>query len=661
MTRFMFMPAQITAVRSSYALAVLLAVLGTCRADEEGLSRKKIAKAGKAATAIVEAKDSTVSGSAFCIHATGFFITSERAVRGDARTVRLVFDSGLKTQKGIDAHVVRIDGQLGLALLRAEGKGKYPVLTLGSDENLGELTELVAFGFPFGTPLMFDKDSFPPVTVLKGTVTGLPRKAGALHRIQLDDGVKPGCSGGPVLDMSGKVIGVVDAGADGKTFNSAIPVSVVVPFLEVPDVQFDPPLLGPGSIFKPVRFEARVMSVLPSAAPFAVDLVLKPSKGTERTHPMEADGDKYRVTAVPVPLPSGPLTLPLLARFNNGTLEATATDQAFKVGEREVMLGEVRGIRLGAGPRAVLHDGKRVEGTVSGLDAVPVRLGEQTLKVNLAKAMELKFAPPAETDHVWYTLVVRQGDKEIFRQCKSLIIQGHEPTPPGANALSFNGTSNYVDMGNPKSGVLDLGDNATLEAWVRFAALPVNNLVTIVSKSAGPGNTPKWIFGYANNCFGISNATLFHVNDPGAGGGQFLGGNSWTPILDRWYHLAVVKAGNSYTFYRDGVVDGTATATTAVPAVAAPFQAGCTENAVHVWPGLLDDVRLWKSSRTQSEIQSAMYTQLKGSETGLAGYWTFAEGSGGITIDRTANHNDGQLGGGVQAKQPSWVPVSRWP
>jgi hypothetical protein len=646
-------------VRHLCALAVLLTVIGICRADEEGLSRVKIAETGKPATVMVEGKDGTVIGSAFCINANGLFVTNERVVRGDVGIVRLVLDSGLETQKGIEARVVRTDGQFGLALLRVEGKGKYPALPLGSDKSLSELTELVTFGFPLGKPIFFDKDSFPSVTVKTGTVTQLPRKGGALYRIQMDAG-DPGCSGGPVLDKSGKVIGVVDAGVDGKTFNSAIPVSVVSRFLELPDVQFDPPLLGPGSIFKPVRFEARVTPVLPSAAPFAVDLVLKPSKGAERTHPMEADGDKYHVTAVPVPPPSGPLTLRLLARFDDGTLEATASDRAFKIGEREVMLSEVRGIRLGSGPRAVLHQGKRVDGTVSGLDAVPVRLGEQTLKVNLAKATELKFAPPAETDHVWYTLVVRQGDKEIFRQCKSLIIQGLEPTPPGASALSFNGTGNYVDMGNPKSGVLDLGDNATLEAWVRFAALPVNTFVTIAGKDTGPGNTPKWIFGYANNWRGISNATLFHIG-PHADGVPSLGGNSWTPVLDRWYHLALVKAGNSYTFYRDGVADGTATATIAVPAVAAPFQAGCTENAVHVWPGLLDEVRLWKSSRTQSEIQSVMNSQLTGKETGLAGYWTFAEGHGGITIDRTANHNDGQLGGGVQAKQPSWVPVSRWP
>jgi hypothetical protein len=353
------------------------------------------------------------------------------------------------------------------------------------------------------------------------------------------------------------------------------------------------------------------------------------------------------------------LTLPLLARFDNGTLEATASDRTFKVGEREVMLSEVRGLRLGLGQRAVLHDGKRVEGTVSGLDEVPVRLGEQSLTVNLAKATELKFAPPTETDYVWYTLVVRQGDKEIFRQCKSLIVQGHEPTPPGASALSFNGNSNYVDMGNPKSGVLDLGDNATLEAWVRFAALPVNTFVTIAGKDTGSGNTPKWIFGYANNWNGISNATLFHIDGGSGVGGPSLGGNSWTPVLDRWYHLALVKAGNSYTFYRDGVADGTATSTTAVPAVASTFQVGCAENNFF-WPGLLAEVRLWKTSRTQSEIQSAMNSQLKGNETGLAGYWTFAEGSGGITSDRTSNRNDGQLGGGPRAKQPSWVPVSRW-
>jgi hypothetical protein len=58
------------------------------------------------------------------------------------------------------------------------------------------------------------------------------------------------------------------------------------------------------------------------------------------------------------------------------------------------------------------------------LDEVPVRLGEQSVVVNLAKSAEVRFAPAAESDVVWCMLVVRQGKKEIVRRGEGLVVQG---------------------------------------------------------------------------------------------------------------------------------------------------------------------------------------------------------------------------------------------
>jgi hypothetical protein len=121
------------------------------------------------------------------------------------------------------------------------------------------------------------------------------------------------------------------------------------------------------------------------------------------------------------------------------------TDRAVKVGDREVKLGEVRGIQFNPGPRVLLQDGKEVEGPVSGLDAVPVRLGGQLLTVDLGKAVEVKFASAPEAELIWYTLVVRQGDKEVLRQCESLSITGllraplADPGPSGIKAPALDG------------------------------------------------------------------------------------------------------------------------------------------------------------------------------------------------------------------------------
>src|SRR5262249_12569999 len=141
-------------------------------------------------------------------------------------------------------------------------------------------------------------------------------------------------------------------------------------------------------------------------------------------------------------------------------------------------------------------------------------------------------------------------------------------------ALHFDGATNYVDMGDPADNHLDIGANATIETWVKFDSLPSGNFYTFASKDVGGGSQDKWIFGYANNYGGILNATMFHIN--GINGSVFLQSNSWTPVIGQWYHLAVVKSGTTYTFYRNGVADGTVNSIN-VPDVASSFLLGQSE------------------------------------------------------------------------------------
>ncbi len=453
-------------IRGVYSLLVMLTMVAKCPAADGDLSRGQLAKLGLASTALVETKGNGMmgpfapqgGGSAFCIHTSGLFLTNEHVVHPPSqfpgqqhaalREVTLILHPGDKRkEKSYPARVIRTDPQLDLALLLIEGAQNLSALKLGSDEKLEELMDVVAFGFPYGSNLPFgpgdphmrrsggqDSKDYPSASVNAGSITALRRKEdGSLDRIQLDATINPGNSGGPVLDKNGTVIGVivsqVVAERLGRTgINYAVPVSHITRFLARPDIQFDPPRLEAANIYKPVKFEARVTPLVPTNAQLSVDLTLKPDKGREQSYSMKPDGDRYRVNAIPLPPPPTE-TLRLLAQFDNGILNATTTDRAFKVGDREVKLREVKSIQLRPAPLVVLSDGKKVEGAVSGLDAVPVRLGEQTLTIDLTKAHEMKFAPGAETDQIRYTLVVRQGDKELLRESDRLVIQGLLPTP----------------------------------------------------------------------------------------------------------------------------------------------------------------------------------------------------------------------------------------
>jgi S1-C subfamily serine protease len=285
------------------AFAMLLAA-GQCRAGEESPSR--VAR-GKAATALVEMNVGLlrVEGSAFCIHPSGLFVTNEHVVQRAGtfgfnpgfrppgmvpnrplapprpqESITIVLNPGQKGEHSYRARVVRSDKDADLALLRVEGTKDLPVLALGSDENLEEAMEVVAFGFPFGTGLA-GRQQHPAVSVNVGRITSLRRKGDALDAIQLDAAVNVGNSGGPVLDKDGKVIGVIAATVGrGTGVNFAIPVSTLTRFLARPDVQFRLPRLAADNIHKPTAFEARVVSLVPSSAPIAADLILKPA-----THP----------------------------------------------------------------------------------------------------------------------------------------------------------------------------------------------------------------------------------------------------------------------------------------------------------------------------------------------------------------------------------------
>jgi S1-C subfamily serine protease len=237
------------AIRRLWTLGFLLSALGGCRGADKPLSRAELNKVGKAATAFVEfnlrgMRSGYAYGSAFCIHRSGWFVTNEHVVRGEGNVV-LVLDSGLQSEAAYGADVVHTDKDLDLALLRAKDARYLPALSLGSDEGLEELMEVVAFGFPFAKTFAPSRNQYPTVSVNAGRITALRRKGGNLDRLQLDAELNPGNSGGPILNENGKVIGVVVSGVQGSGVNFAIPVSVLSRFLDRPDVQFDPPVVGP--------------------------------------------------------------------------------------------------------------------------------------------------------------------------------------------------------------------------------------------------------------------------------------------------------------------------------------------------------------------------------------------------------------------------------
>jgi hypothetical protein len=82
-----------------------------------------------------------------------------------------------------------------------------------------------------------------------------------------------------------------------------------------------------------------------------------------------------------------------------------------------------------------------------------------------------------------------------------------------------------------------------------------------------------------------------------------------------------------------------------------------SQNPATEYHGLIHEVRMWNTARTQQQIQSSMSVYLSGNEPGLIGYWRMNEGSGQVMTDYSPYSNDGVLGAtsNIEASDPLYV------
>src|SRR5262249_1259814 len=137
------------------------------------------------------------SGTAFAV-APGLLITNQHIIVG-CSSVEVIAMDGRRTGAIMDA-----DDQIDLALLRVSGiKGETARLRSPPNVPLGD--SAMVFGFPL-TGSLSSSGNFTSGIV--SALRGLRDAAGVL---QITAPVQPGNSGGPLMDASGLVIGVVQA------------------------------------------------------------------------------------------------------------------------------------------------------------------------------------------------------------------------------------------------------------------------------------------------------------------------------------------------------------------------------------------------------------------------------------------------------------------
>lgn len=224
-------------------------------------------------------------------------------------------------------------------------------------------------------------------------------------------------------------------------------------------------------------------------------------------------------------------------------------------------------------------------------------------------------------------------------------------------AIDFDGNNDYIRINN--SGDINTGNNhtqKTIEAWFK---VDNKNITSRKQTIYEQGGTVRGLNIY------VFDGKLYvgGWNEPGGESnwnGTWLSTNSIQS--NTWHHVALTLNGgnslsnNAFKGYLDGTQFGSGQGSKLWnhPGDVSigrnrdtKFHSGDYSSSRY-FAGLIDEVRLWNSTRTQSQIAAKKDTVLVGNEPGLTAYYNFQENSGTVTNDtQTQSNNDGSIRNGA--------------
>jgi hypothetical protein len=230
------------------------------------------------------------------------------------------------------------------------------------------------------------------------------------------------------------------------------------------------------------------------------------------------------------------------------------------------------------------------------------------------------------------------------------VVSPANPVHPNGYALSYDGVRDFVSV--PSSASLNPTSQITVETWIKPSSLASSQISLGGTWDDITGANRTYLFFIGNG------KAQFYVSHTGADAPN--ASSTTTLQVGKWYHLAGTFDGSNINLYVNGVLEGTASSPGAIHTNTHPLYVGKSDGDLGNsadFGGTIDEFRVWNVARAQAQIQANMGTKLAGNEAGLVEYLPFDEGTGATAFDKTANHNDGSLGGGVAANQPLWVSV----
>lgn len=220
---------------------------------------------------------------------------------------------------------------------------------------------------------------------------------------------------------------------------------------------------------------------------------------------------------------------------------------------------------------------------------------------------------------------------------------GQDNIGPG-RAIMFDGIDDYIDLGNIYD---DLALPVTISVWVNISAGATYAYPIFNSQD----NLPLY-----NGVTFIVSPTTFSIqygDGKGENNPAFRRGKTAVVpnMAGRWVHLTgIMRNENDMELYLNGInVGGAYSGTTDLPMDSnfpldnAKIGTWYSNGITTYFSGMMDELRIFNRSLSESEIRQQMCKQLIGNETGLVGYWTFNETSGNTLKDKSSKGYDGVL------------------
>ena len=218
-------------------------------------------------------------------------------------------------------------------------------------------------------------------------------------------------------------------------------------------------------------------------------------------------------------------------------------------------------------------------------------------------------------------------------------VNGTCAAPPtaatGNRALNFDGANDNISIAN--NGRFNFTGDFTVEVMVKPNRLGVFSGIILTEPTAGSAGQVGW---------GIRQRTSnrFALNIGREGVSNIFIEDGPTIQVGVWYHLAVSRTGNTYSFYVNGTLIASQS-TNVVLNSTFPLSLGILNSGIERFLGELDEVKIWNYARCAADINATRNCELTGNEVGLVSYYNFNQGiAGGTNIGQTTLINNAASG-----------------